>query len=131
MARWRLKDRHYLNVPGTTYTYAETDQLTGRRAQKVYPVPLYLDPDIVTDHNYPGEIIVTNKQDNKYPRDIFFIGSPTPDMIPIDDEAEEITQSFIDRGAWIHPIDSLNMTYSQSMLSEFERAFSAALAEKV
>jgi len=52
-------------------------------------------------------------------------------MEPIDDEAERISQGYVDRGEWRHPIESLNMTYSQSVLSEFEQKLASMLAGRV
>ena len=129
MARWRLTDRHYLQVPGTEWEYKESDRETGRQARKVYEIPLYLDPKDPADWNYRGEesIIVSNRFDPAFRRDLVFIGPPTPDMEPLDDEAKEISQGYIDRGAWQHPIDSINMTYSQSVLSDFERQLAQLL----
>jgi hypothetical protein len=41
MARFRLKDKHYLHVlPGTEWEQKELDQVTGKQARKVYLVPL-------------------------------------------------------------------------------------------
>jgi hypothetical protein len=130
MARWKLKDGHYLNVPGIEWEYKESDRETGRQARKIYEVPLYLNPRNREDWNYPQDeaIIVANKFDKAHPRDHVFVGEPTPDMEPIDDEAEAITKSFIDAGKWKHPIENLNMTYSQSMLTEFEQAIALHLA---
>ena len=130
MARWRLTDAHYLSVPGTEWEYKEADRETGRQARKVYEVPLHLDPKNRADQNYPDQdsIIVSSRYDPSYRRDIVFVGPPTPDMEPIDEEAKEISQGFIDRGAWQHPIDALNMTYSQSILSDFERQLANLLA---
>src|SRR5881392_1048059 len=101
MARWRLKDKHYLSVPGIEWEYQETDRETGRRARKIFTVPLYLDPEIQADWNYPeeGAIIVSTKFDPAHRRDIVFTGPPTPDMEPVDDEAEAITQEYVDSGA--------------------------------
>jgi hypothetical protein len=123
MARWKLREKHYLNVPGTEWEYKETDRETQRSVRKIYEVPLYLNPDERSDWNYPADeaIIVSNKFDPAHRRDIVFIGSPTPDMEPLDDEAKDISDDFIRRGAWIHPIESLDMNYSQSILSNFER----------
>lgn len=130
MARWRLTDGHYLNVPGTEWEYKESDRETGRSARKVYNVPLYLNPKNREDWNYPADesIIVTNKADPAYRRDILFEGPPTPDMEPLDDDARAISKRYVDSGAWKHPIEALNMTYSQSMLSEFEMQIAQHLA---
>jgi hypothetical protein len=130
MARWKLTDAHYLNVPNIEWEYKESDRETGRQARKIYHVPLYLNPKNREDWNYPQDeaIIVTNKEDRAHPRDIFFEGPPTPDMEPLDDEAEKISKGYHDRGEWKHPIEAMNMTYSQSMLSEFEMKIAQHLA---
>jgi len=133
MARWRLLEAHYLNVPGTEWEYKESDRETGRQARRVFAVPLYLNPDIVTDQNDKenGWVVVSHKFDKAHPKDYVFTGPPTPNMEPIDDEAERISQGYIDRGEWKHPIESLNMTYSQSVLSEFEQKLASMLSGRV
>lgn len=131
MARWKLTDAHYLAVPGTEWEYKETNRETGRQARKVYEVPIYLNPKDQADWNYPRDeaIIVANKFDPAYPRDIVFHGTPTPDMEPLDDEATAISDA--ERSKWIHPIEALNMTYSESRLSEFERAIAEHTAKSM
>jgi hypothetical protein len=131
VARWRLTDAHYLAVPETEWEYRETNRETGRQARKVYEVPLHLDPKNAADWNYPRDeaIIVSNKYDPAYPRDHVFRGTPTPDMEPLDDEAKAISDA--ERKNWIHPIEALNMTYSESRLSEFERGIAELLAKGV
>jgi hypothetical protein len=131
MARWRLTDSHYLAVAGTEWEYKEQNRETGRQARKVYEVPMYLNPKDNADWNYPRDeaIIVSNKFDPAYPRDIVFRGTPTPDMEPLDDEAQAISDA--ERKNWIHPIEALNMTYSESRLSEFERGIAELLAKGV
>lgn len=112
MARWRLTAAHYLNVPGTEYEYKETDRNTGKQARKVFAVPALLNPDDVGDQNYRelGELIVCHEGKGQ-PRDIIFTnangtpGEPTPDMEPLDDEAQAISDSL--RSKWQHPIESL------------------------
>lgn len=114
MARWRLINAHYLHVPETFWEHKETDRSTGKQATKKYPVPMYLDPRDSADHNYPGEIIVTNRVDRAFPKDILFtdgkggLGEPTPEMEPLDDEAEKINESL--QAKWVHPIESLPVT---------------------
>src|SRR6266705_2613092 len=105
MARWRLLTGHYLNVEGTEWEYKETDRNTGKQARKVFAVPLFMDPNDPSDHNYPGEIIVANIADRAFARDIIFLGDPTPDMEPLDAEAEAISESLAPK--WTHPIESL------------------------
>ena len=132
MARWRLTDSHYLNVPGTEWEYKETDRETQRQVRKVYEIPLYLNPKERSDWNYPADeaIIVSDRFDKAHPRDYVFVGPPTPDMEPLDEEAEKISQGYRDSGAWQHPIDALNMTYSQSVLSDFERLIAQKVVEQ-
>lgn len=131
MARWKLMEAHYLAVPGTEWEYKETNRETGRQARKVYEVPLYLDPKDPADWTDRSEeaIIVTNKYDPAHARDLVFVGPPTPNMEPLDDEAQAISDK--ESSKWIHPIESLNMTYSESRLSEFEREIAGILAGKV
>lgn len=131
MARWKLTDAHYLAVEGTEWEYKEQNRETGRQARKVYEVPLHLDPKNPADHNYPRDeaIIVTDKFDPAYPRDYVFRGPPTPDMEPLDDKAQAVSDA--ERKNWIHPIEALNMTYSESRLSEFERGIAELLAKGI
>ena len=93
MARWKLNSKHYLPVPGTEFDYKETDDDTGKQARKVFPVPLFLDPDSPSDRNYPGEIIVAHADGAYQRKDIIFTGPPTPEMEPLDEEAEAITEA--------------------------------------
>src|SRR5262245_3142990 len=132
MARWRLLEPHYLNVPGTEWEYKESDRETGRQARRIYPVPLYLDPKYHQDINDRENewVVVSHAYDKAHHRDYVFVGSPTPNMEPIDEEAERISQGHIDRGDWVHPIESLNMTYSQSVLSEFEQRIAQLVVDK-
>lgn len=120
MARWRLMQPHYLNTPGTSWEYVENDRTTGKPIRRSFDVPTFLHPESPSDWNYKdgddGYIVVSNKQDNAYPKDYLFASDPTPDMEPLDDEAREISASFA--GKWKHPIESLpgNGGYSQSIL---------------
>jgi FtsZ-interacting cell division protein YlmF len=50
-------------------------------------------------------------------------------MEPLDDEATKISNEH--RADWKHPIDSLNMTYSESRLSDFEREIAQLMATKM
>lgn len=95
MARWKLTQPHYLNVPGTKWEYTENSRINGRPIRKQYDVPLYLHPDDPGQwthiHNKDeGEICVCWAGKGE-PRDITFTGSPTPDMTPLDDEAKAIS----------------------------------------
>jgi hypothetical protein len=101
---------HYLNVlrlaDGTEgeWVHEETNRTTGRMARKTYKVPCLLDTNNPQDYNDPEGIIVCFP-DKGERTDIAFVGNPTPDMEPLDDEAEEISAKMRDK--WDHPIDSL------------------------
>lgn len=133
MARWRLRSAHYLNVPGTEWEYKETDRTTGKNGRKVFPVPLFLNPDDAADHNYPreGEIIVCHEGKGAA-KDIIFLGEPTPEMEPIDEEAEAISASLASK--WQHPIESLSGQgpgYTQSLLAGLEKQLSDAIKNQL
>lgn len=123
MARWRLLNAHYLKVPGNEWEYKETDRSNGRQIRRAFDVPQFLNPYDPQDWNYKsspdeGEIIVTNQEDSDYTKDYVFLGDPTPDMEPIDDEAKAISASFANQ--WKHPIESLSGNYSQSLIDGFQ-----------
>src|SRR6266850_3346700 len=97
MARWKLTEKHYLNVPGTRWEFQTVDRNTGRPQRKTYPVPLYLDPENSDDCNYKDGFeswIIVAHEGKGEGRDIIFIGDPTPGMLPMDDEAKAISARF-------------------------------------
>lgn len=115
MARWRLTTAHYLKTaPGSEYELKEAS-VTGKTLTKRFPVPTYLDPRDAADCNYPGEIIVANKTDRAFPKDIVFVGPPTPYMEPLDAEADKITAEWSKKWDKL-PIESLPETMSMSQL---------------
>jgi hypothetical protein len=134
MARWRLRNSHYLNIldpdtgEPTEWEYKEQDATTGRMGRKIYHVPCLLDPNDPGYCNYPGEIVVCH--DGKGERkDIVFFGDPTPDMEALDEEAEEISAALQSR--WKHPIDTLpanggmnskESAFMQAMMENFSKA---------
>lgn len=100
MARWKLTEPHYLSVPSERWEHTTTDSRTGKPVRKMYRVPKHLDPRLEDDWNYrpennnmDGEIIVCY-EGKGLPRDIIFEGNPTPGMLPLDDEAKEISGKF-------------------------------------
>lgn len=97
MARWKLTEKHYLNVPGTRWEFQTVDRMTGRPQRKVYEVPLFLDPENEQDwtwkDGFDGAVIVCHEGKGE-PRDLVFVGDPTPGMLPLDDEATAITAKF-------------------------------------
>ena len=110
MARWKLMQPHYLNIlhlsDGTVgeWVKEETNRITGRMVRHTYKVPVLLDTNNPKDFNDSDGISVCHEGKGER-NDITFFGNPTPDMEPLDDEAEEITASM--RMKWDHPIDSL------------------------
>lgn len=98
MARWQLTEAHYLNVPGN-----ETEDRTkGDNSKKKLPAPMHLDPNDEKQWNYremiapqimEGRIIVCHEGKGE-PKDIIFVGDPTPGMLPLDDEAKAISAKF-------------------------------------
>lgn len=122
MAVWELRSAHYLNtVEPTKWTHEEVPR-GGKAMRKDYVVPLYLHPDDPAEQTPPGSgvLIVAHKRSAAYPMAILFIGDPTPDMVPMDDEAEEITNRL--KHKWgSHPIEGLPGDFSQSLISAFER----------
>lgn len=130
MARWRLTQPHYLNVlidgEPAQWEYKEVNRTSGKAARKVYNVPMLLDPREPSDHNHPGEIIVAQGK-NQNPKDIIFMGEPTPDMEPLDDDAQAITDKY--KGKWSHPIESLPADgYAGAMFVDFQRQIAELLA---
>lgn len=125
MARWKLMTSHYLNVPGEEWEYTENDRTTGRPRRMKYPVPRLLDvrdPTCWTNQwgttgNEEGEIIVCHEGKGEA-RDIVFFGDPTPDMVPVDDEARAISASF--EGRWQAQPDNMAGDYSQSLVDKFQ-----------
>lgn len=123
MARWSLRNTHYLNVPGNEWLHEETDRETGRRNRKMYIVPQLLDPANPQDQNYPGEVIVCHEGKGER-KDIVFEGEPTPDMEALDDEAKAISASLEDK--WTHPIDTIP---TNGGMNEHESAFMKSMME--
>lgn len=138
MARWRLVEAHYLNTPGTEWEYTETSQQTGRPIRHRFPVPTLLDPKDADCWNYVeigptgrpigGDVIVSDGS-NPQPKDIIFIGPPTPGMEPLDAEAKAISEK--ESPKWIHPIESLpGQTFSQSLLADLQKQLADLAAAK-
>jgi len=122
MARWRLVKPHYLWTPDNEWEYKETSRETGRQARKVFQVPRYLDPEDPGDCQSNGECVVCYEGKGQR-KDHIFTGPPTPDMEPLDEEAEAITLEA--KKHWRHPIDSLPGDFTQSILHDFQRQIDA------
>ena len=140
--RWRLVNAHYLRVPelpdGTKveWEHKETSRESGRSVRKLFPVPILLNPNDGADCNYPGELIVAHAVDGAHNlrQDYIFEGEPTPEMEPLNDAAQAISDSL--RTKWEHPIDSIpvnggmssaEQVFMQNMMSQFAKEVGAAL----
>jgi hypothetical protein len=125
MARWKLMTSHYLNVPNEIWEYQETDRTTGKPVRRQFQVPKLLDvndPQCWTNQwgnrdNAEGEIIVCHEGKGES-RDQPFVGDPTPDMIPLDDEAKEISKKF--ENIWQVKPERMAGEYSQSLVDRFQ-----------
>ena len=104
MARWQLMSSHYLRVEDNEWEYRETAP-GGKMVKKVYNVPRLLDKSDHSCYTDPQQgIIVVCHKGKGQPNDIVFFGPPTPDMMPLDDEAKKITE--LESKKWTDPIDS-------------------------
>lgn len=104
--RWQLTEPHYLNVPGTKWEQQIQDRITGRQVRKSFTVPMHLHPESDVDWNrMDGQqgLITICHEGKGHPdgRDIVFVGpkgepnpDPTPGMLPLDDEAQELSSRF-------------------------------------
>lgn len=97
MARWKLTEAHYLNVPGTKWEYTMQNRVTGKPVRKVFDVPLFINPEDEADWNvregFDGYVAVCH-EGKGLPTDIIFLGDPTPGMLPLDEEAQALTAKF-------------------------------------
>lgn len=124
--RWKLAVPHYLNVDGAKWEYQEVNRTNGKTMRLQVPVPTLLDPRDPADFTHKwglgqegeGEVIVSLGPSSD-PKDIIFTGDPTPDMIPLDDEAKALSASFAER--WRYKPDSeVPGTFSQSLIDRFQ-----------
>ena len=128
--RWKLMCAHYLNLAqGTEWEYVEVSGGKSRRHK--YLVPRLLDPRDPSDWNSrwgqrstggivgneEGEIVVCHPGKGE-PNDYEFVGDPSPDMMPLDDEARELSASFSDR--WSYRPDGAEQSFSQSLIDAID-----------
>jgi hypothetical protein len=118
MARFRLSDKHYLNIEGSEWEEKQELQTN---------VPMYLDPKDPADHNYDGQIIIATAEDRRYPDDYVLRGDfiPTMDMVPLDDEAETLLEDYKANYKGEHPIESLEGTMGEAILAKLSRQLDA------
>ena len=123
--RWKLMVAHYLNVPGEEWEYVENDRKTGRPVRQKFKVPRLLDPadpQCWTNRwgnkdNEEGEVMVCHEGKGESNDHVFF-GDPTPDMVPIDDEAKALSKSFEER--WKYKPTEAAQSFSQSMVDQMQ-----------
>lgn len=122
MARWRLTEQHYLKVPGTKWEYSEVNRVTGKPQRTQFDVPMHLNPNDSADWNHrngnEGEIIVCHVGKGQ-PKDIEFIGQPTPDMIPLDDEAKAISAKIVAPN--FESNEEFPMTFGERLLDDLTK----------
>lgn len=129
MARWLLKEPHYLNSPRTKWRYTEIDN-DGEAQEHEFPVPRLMDPkDPRHWTNKQTQEIVVCYEGKGNPGDRIFTGPPTPGMDPLDDEAQKISAEHA--GSWIHPIDTLpgnGQSYADGLLKQLTDQLTAVAA---
>lgn len=125
MARFKLTAAHYLNTKDPNeWEYKEVDRTSGKEKRHLRQVPMFLHPEDPSTWNYiterlpngqiaDGMIVVSTKEDTNFPKDIVFIGPPTMDMEPLDDEAKVMIAAL--QGKWKHPIDSLPGNFAEKL----------------
>lgn len=123
MARWQLTEAHYINAKygdeAVEWEYKEIDRLTGRERRKRFLVPLYCEEGWVVCHEGSQR-----RDDNGNIGPVVFEGAPTPGMMPIDDEAREISAKY--EAQWKHPIESLpGQGFSASLLDNLNKQLDA------
>lgn len=95
-ARFKLNAAHYLNVPGTEWEQIEVTA-QGKQARHRYKVHRYLDPlngEDFTD-KINGWIVVTTAEDPLHPSDLVFIGLPSNEMEPLNEEAKALLSRMV------------------------------------
>lgn len=139
MARWRLTEPHYLLTRDPTkWEYQEVDRITGRPKRSQFVVPLYLNPLYEDDTKSFGQpdpdgaidpVIIVSNGNGAMGKDVIFIGEPTPGMLPLDDEAKEISAKF--KAQWDTPAldrPSLSQLMEEKFLSQMSVMQTAAQA---
>jgi hypothetical protein len=115
------------------WEYKQVNRKTGREDRKRMEVPRFLDINDPADWTVKPEgvstahggnmddvagIIIVCHEGKGDPADVEFIGEPTPEMIPIDDEARAITATFEEK--WRYKPEGMEISHSQSMIDRFE-----------
>lgn len=130
--QWRLRSPHYLNSPGITWEQTEVSRETGRQARKSHVVPLLIDPADPSQCNGDGDCVVYHSVEGaRAPkRATEFLGDPTPEMEPMNDAAQAISDSLESR--WSKSFETFDITnsgeqYSEALVRGLEKALSEAI----
>lgn len=123
MANWKLGTPHYLNLSDqASWEYKEVDRKTGRPKVVRFPVPTLLnpeDPGDWTERDGEEGICVVSDGNNPRGRAHIFSGPPTPDMVPLDDEARAITKKL--EPVWGQgPIEGLPGSYADALFNDLQ-----------
>lgn len=137
MARWKLMQPHYLRIPGTRWEAKQTNQFTGEEERHLFDVPRLLDPNPNGKDCRSPEGCVVAHAGSQQRGDFVFEGDPTPDMEPLDAEAEAISARH--RRRWQDPFgqaEPAGQNYSESLLmqmltSQAERAVQPSANDKL
>lgn len=130
MARWKLMNAHYIYIDAETeWEYKAI--IGGKQVRRRFTVPRFLDPNdpgdwtnrwgMANGNNFVGNeegITVVCHAGKGQPGDIAFSGDPTPDMMPLDDEAREVSAGFTDR--WAYKPDNAETSFSQTLVDAIE-----------
>lgn len=128
--QWRLRSPHYLNVPGTIWEQNETSRETGKVNRVQHHVGLFLNPDDPSDCDRNGDVIVYHEVDGARPPRFghAFVGEPTPEMEPVNEEAEKISDSL--EAKWSKPFTEFTTSdggeFSERLLRGLEAALTRA-----
>jgi hypothetical protein len=135
MARWKLMTPHYI-ITTDPAEWEEVKLVGGKQLRIRHPVPRYLDPRDPADWNSrwgsPNNSHIVGNENGEIIVCIVGKGAPsdhavadsthiTPDMMPLDDEARAISDTYADRWSY-KPIDS-ELSFSQAIdnkLNEFK-----------
>lgn len=125
MARWRVIAPHYIYAEQygqpTEWAREETNRDTGRTFRKTMKVPLLVDPNDPTCCRRSDGLCVVARKGSEQSGDIVFEGPPTPDLEPLDEEAQALSDA--ERPKWKMPIDSLPSTTGEELASQMIRMF--------
>ena len=132
MARWRLTASHYINVEGTKWEFQDTDRMTGKVRRVQFDVPTLLDIEDPTSWNQNivrnprgeilgGDIVVAHADGIHDAKDFIWKGPPTPDMEPMDAEAEAISAKFLE--GWKRPPEADGVKYGDILIQRFQEKF--------